>query len=565
MSSDLFALSALADELNIALAGARIDKIQQPENDELRIFVRTTGKNLCLCISCNSGAPRIHLTSSKKPSPQTAPSLCMLLRKYLSSSNIESVSIFGCDRIVQVKFVARTEMRDNAVFYLFVEIMNRYSNIIFTDENLTILDSVKRMSIDDNAEHIVMRGVKYLPVLQPKISYLNNCFSIFDNFAGGDLQKYILDNISGFSSITVSEILARTGIKGNLEGALSAAEKDSLKSIINTFRNIRTSDLYSPSLIGAKDVYPFPYSVLTGGIKTFETLSEAYDNLYTASDAEIRNKARLKSLNNVVKRLRQKVEKNINIDNERLLDCENMDKYKLFGELIVSNIYKIKRGDKKLSCLNYYDNTEIEIPLDERLSPSKNSAANYNKYNKLKRTKEFTEGKIIEDKNLLLYVSSIEQELSSLPFDAPTTSIEQELEKLGAIRIKTQKGKVRKEKSEPPYTYFYDGFTILRGRNNLQNDELTFKIASACDLWLHMKNLHGTHTIILTEGKPVPENVLQVASEIASCTATATVEVDYTERRNVKRQPNGHPGQVIYVNYKTVLAVPNLHLELLVK
>ncbi|MEG1663576.1 MAG: NFACT family protein, partial [Clostridia bacterium] len=322
--------------------------------------------------------------------------------------------------------------------------------------------------------------------------------------------------------------------------ALLDTEKDSLKSIINTFRNIRTSDLYSPSLIGAKDVYPFPYSVLTGGIKTFETLSEAYDNLYTASDAEIRNKARLKSLNNVVKRLRQKVEKNINIDNERLLDCENMDKYKLFGELIVSNIYKIKRGDKKLSCLNYYDNTEIEIPLDERLSPSKNSTANYNKYNKLKRTKEFTEGKIIEDKNLLLYVSSIEQELSSLPFDAPTTSIEQELEKLGAIRIKTQKGKVRKEKSEPPYTYFYDGFTILRGRNNLQNDELTFKIASACDLWLHMKNLHGTHTIILTEGKPVPENVLQVASEIASCTATATVEVDYTERRNVKRQPNGH-------------------------
>ncbi|MEG1529515.1 MAG: NFACT family protein [Clostridia bacterium] len=565
MSSDLFALSALADELNIALAGARIDKIQQPENDELRIFVRTTGKNLCLCISCNSGAPRIHLTSSKKPSPQTAPSLCMLLRKYLSSSNIESVGIFGCDRIVQVKFVARTEMRDNAVFYLFVEIMNRYSNIIFTDENLTILDSVKRMSIDDNAEHIVMRGVKYLPVLQPKISYLNDCFSVFDNFAGGDLQKYILDNISGFSSITVSEILARTGIKSNLEGALSAAEKDSLKSIINTFRNIRTSDLYSPSLIGAKDVYPFPYSVLTGEIKTFETLSEAYDNLYTASDAEIRNKARLKSLNNVVKRLRQKVEKNINIDNERLLDCENMDKYKLFGELIVSNIYKIKRGDKKLSCLNYYDNTEIEIPLDERLSPSKNSAANYNKYNKLKRTKEFTEGKIIEDKNLLLYVSSIEQELSSLPFDAPTTSIEQELEKLGAIRIKTQKGKVRKEKSEPPYTYFYDGFTILRGRNNLQNDELTFKIASACDLWLHMKNLHGTHTIILTKGKSVPENVLKVASEIASCTATATVEVDFTERRNVKRQPNGHPGQVIYVNYKTILAVPNLHLELLVK
>ncbi len=169
MGSDLVALSALANELNIALTGARVDKIVQPDPDELRFFLRNNGKNLCFCVSCNSGAPRIHITNSKKQNPINAPSLCMRLRKHLHVSSVEGVSIFNNDRILQVKFKARTEMKDDAVYYLFAEIMNRYSNIVFTDENLIILDAVKHLPLDVTRDHVVLRGVKYEPVSQKKI------------------------------------------------------------------------------------------------------------------------------------------------------------------------------------------------------------------------------------------------------------------------------------------------------------------------------------------------------------------------------------------------------------
>ena len=214
MGSDLFALSALADELNTALKGARVDKIQQPEVDELRFFVRANGQNKCLVASCNAGAPRIHFTTSKKQNPKVAPNLCMLLRKYLTNSVIEGVKIYNLDRILSIKFNAKTEMKDDATFYLFVEIMNRYSNIVFTDENLVILDAVKHLPLDIARDHVVLRGVAYSPVSQKKISYLSDCFSVFEDFNGGDLHKHLLDNLSGFSGATASEFLFRAGLDG---------------------------------------------------------------------------------------------------------------------------------------------------------------------------------------------------------------------------------------------------------------------------------------------------------------------------------------------------------------
>ena len=197
-----------------------------------------------------------------------------------------------------------------------------------------------------------------------------------------------------------------------------------------------------------------------------------------------------------------------------------------------------------------------------RLTPSKNSTAYYAKYNKLKRTKEFVSKKLEKDRDLLEYVKSIEDEIANLPYESDTPSIEQELEALGGGKKKSSKNKVRKEKAEPPYVYFVDGFYVYRGKNNIQNDELTFKVASSNDIWLHLKNEHGSHTIIVTEGRKVPDNVLKIAGEITASTKQAPCEVDYTERRNVKRKPDGHPGQVIYVNYKTMISEPNPHKNL---
>lgn len=564
MGSDLYALSALAKELNLQLKGARIDKIQQPEADELRFFVRAQGKNLCLVISCNAAAPRIHLTSSRKPSPQAAPNLCMLLRKYLSNAAIDEIGVFNADRIIYLRFNARTEMRDEATYFMFVEIMNRYSNIVFTDAQHVILDAVKHLPLEEAREHVVMRGIHYSPVTQPKTSYLNVCNGILSAFCGGDLHKYILANISGFSGATVTELLFRAGLANQTE-RLSDAQSKKLKE---TFAAFARCEDFAPCMIGG-EVYPNPYRSLAAAdmsnVTRFESMSEAYDALYTAGDREIRNRARLKTLSTQAKRLRAKVEKNIAIDLERLSECENMDKYRLYGELVVNNIYKIKQGDEVLHCLDYYSSQEVDIPLDARLSPSKNSTAYYAKYNKLKRTKEFTQKKLVADRELLSYVRSIEEEISALPYDAGTQSIEEELSSLGGIKRKASKGKVRKKVAEPPYIYRVDGFDIYKGKNNLQNDELTFKIASSNDIWLHIKNGHGAHTVIITEGRPVPDKVLKIAGEIAASNMQASCDVDYTERRNVKRKPMGHPGQVIYVNFRTMLSTPDAHEEFLIK
>lgn len=568
MGSDLFALSALARELNENLNGARIDKIQQPEIDELRFFVRSKGKNQCLVVSCNAGAPRIHLTNSKKVSPQVAPNLCMLLRKYLLSSTISDVSIYNYDRIVRIRFDAKTEMRDEATFYLFVEIMNRYSNIVFTDENLVILDAVKHLPLDVERNHVVLRGVPYSPVSQKKISYLTDCFSVFDDFKGGDLHRFIQDNISGFSGATIEELLLRANINSNV-GTFGAIERERLFKTIKDFASVATNTPeipLCPCIINDKEVYPIEYRSLENSdksnVKTLESMSDAYDALITDCDKYIRNKARLKSLATIAKHLHQKVEKNIAIDIQKLAECEDMDKYRLWGELIVNYIYLVKKGDDKLVCVNYYDNSQVEIPLDLRLTPSKNSTAYYAKYNKLKRTKEFVSKKLEKDKDLLEYVKSIEDEIANLPYESDTSAIEQELETLGGGKRKSSKNKVRKEKAEPPYVYFVDGFYVYRGKNNIQNDELTFKVASSNDIWLHLKNEHGSHTIIVTEGRTVPDKVLKIAGEITASTKQASCEVDYTERRNVKRNPDGHPGQVIYVNYKTMISEPNPHKNL---
>lgn len=562
MGSDLYALSALASELNATLKGARVDRIQQPEADELRFFMRAGRRNVCLVASCNANVPRLHLTESKKQSPMTAPNLCMLLRKYLINASVDGIGVYNADRILYIKFNAKTEMRDDASYYLFVEIMNRYSNIVFTDENLVILDAVKHLPLDSAREHTVVRGVRYSPVVQPKTSYLNDCFSIFYNFGGGDLKRFILDNISGFSGTTVTELLLRASVPEQT-AELTA---DMLERLICELENFRANKAFTPCIING-EVYPTVYHSLQakGEAKIFDSMSEAYDALNTDIDAGVRNRARLKALATQTKRLRARVEKNIAIDLEHLKECENMDKYRVYGELVVNNIYKIQRGDGELECLNYYDGTTVKIPLNPQLSPSKNSTAYYNKYNKLKRTKEFVEKKLADDRNLLLYVCSIEEEIAALPFEASIAPIEEELASLGGVKRKSSKGKVRKEQAEPPYVYLVDGFYIYRGKNNIQNDELTFKLASSNDIWLHLKNDHGAHTVIITEGRAVPDKVIKIACEITASTKQASADVDYTARRNVKRQPNGHPGQVIYENYKTALSKPDAHKEFLIK
>ncbi len=566
MGSDCIALGALADELDSALRGARVNKIVQPEADEIRLFFRAAGgRNPVLVISCNAGAPRMHFTSSQKPNPAGAPAFCMLLRKHLGTAVAERVFLHENDRIIGIMFSARTEMKDKATFFLFTEIMNRYSNIVLTDGELTILDAVKHLPPEDEDSHVVLRGVKYRPPAQskPYFGSPENVSAVLDSFGGGDLHRALLGGLSGLTGVSVSEWLRRAGVPADCPAPLDENKKSRLLSVAAEFSDIRSISLYAPCISGGKEVLPFPYLTIDAETTPYPSLSDAYDAFYTSVDAAMRLKARMKSISAAVKRLITRTKKNIEIDRSRLAECEKADELRIKGELIVSNIYRIKKGDTVLVCDNYYTGGQTEVELDERLSPSQNSAAYFARYAKLKRTKQFTDKKLADDLALLSYAESVQAEIDRMSPADSSAPIERELERLGVLRKKAVKGKVRAERPEPPLEYEIDGFLVLAGKNNLQNDELTFRTASAGDIWLHAKNFHGAHVIIRTRGSEVPEPVIKAAAEIAAADAGAQVEVDFTFRRNVKRLPGGHPGQVVYTDYKTVIARPDKHPELL--
>ncbi len=565
MGSDLLTLNALAKELNTKIQGAKIEKIVQPEKDEIRFFLRVNNRNECLVISCNSQTPRCHLTNVKKENPINAPAFCMLLRKYLVGGTIESVCIFNADRIIQLKINARNEMKDICTYYLFIEIMSRYSNIIFTDQDFIIFDAIKRIPLnEDNSNHIVMHGAEYEPLEQGKESFLTSSFDFIKNFKGGDLHSYILDNVTGFSGITVSEIIARCGFMNDSMPYLNEEECSRFIEFMNKLKNITEQDFYSPCIIDDKGVYPFDYMVLHKESVPYTSINEAFDELLSKEDGALRLKAKIKNLVTATRRFKARVEKRIIDDEQKLNATEDMNIQRYYGDMIINNIYLIKKGDTTLKCTDYTTGEMVTIPLDETLTPSNNAKAYYSKYNKLKRTKDFLSKKIEDDRAILEYVKSIEQELLEVTSSTNPASIEQELINIGALYAPKMEGKkkVRNPKPDPIACYDVEGFQVYVGNNNIQNDELTFKIASPNDIWMHLKNEHGRHTIIITNGKEVPESVLITASEITASTKTGKIAVDYTIRKNVKRINGALPGLVTYVNYNTLYVNPNPHEEL---
>ena len=568
MGSDLITLNALAKELNSKIKGAKIQKITQPEKDEIRLFIHTFSTNACLVISCNSQVPRCHLTKAKNDNPLSAPAFCMLLRKYITNATIEDVSIYNADRIIKIRMSARDELKDINTYFLYVEIMSRYSNIIFTDKDNIILDAVKKIPLSlENNSHIVMHGSEYSPLDQDRESFITSDFSFLKKFKGGSLHQFILDNVTGFSGISVSEIIARAGLNDDMPTSLTQDEIEKFKSFIERIKNITEDEIYSPCVIDNKGVYPFVYSVINKEVKKYDSMNEAFDALLSKEDDDIRLKARLKALTTATKRFKGRVEKRIIDSKQKLQATEDMENLRKFGDLIINNIYLIKKGDTVLNCIDYETNENVSIELDKRFTPSQNAKNYYAKYNKLKRAKEFLTNKLEEDETLYKYIKSIEEELNNVTKTTNPIPIEQELVNIGALKLPKENAKkrVHNPRPDPLMSYEIGGFQVLIGNNNIQNDELTFKIASSTDIWMHLKDEHGRHTIIITNGKDVPEDVLFIAAQITAATKTSKMAVDYTQRRNVRRMPGGLPGLVNYTNYKTIYVDPDAHLELLKK
>lgn len=570
MPSDYVTIKALTLELASILTSGKIDKIYMPEKDEISLSIRAKGSNNLLAISCNPSNPRIHLTSAKKDNPMVAPSFCMHLRKHLTGGIIRSISNLGEDRIIAISVCGHNEMRDETIFTLIAEMMGRYSNILLVNEKGTITDTLKQVPYDAVTKRCLLPGAKYSLPPQSKIlpSDVEAITQALQKFQGGSVASYMCAQIAGLSRLSAQKILdmAHVDDADALDDKQISALAEALSRLLNVYG---TSD-YCPCVRGAvddaTDFFVMPYSIDDVPV---ESLNRAIELTEGRKDQVDRHADKIKFLLKAHRAFINKNQKKLSVCASRLRECDNMERYKKMGELITCNIYNINKGDESAVVPDYYepDCPLLTIPLDSRLSPQANAQAYYKKYAKLKRTQEIVSKQIAELQDLLQYADTIAPSILLARSDDEIAEVAKELQELGAL--KQTNGKKVKEKPSSPLAFEVNDFVILVGKNNLQNDKLTFKVASGNDMWVHTKNVHGSHTIIFAEGRSIPDEVITIACEIAAYYSQATqspsVECDYTLRKNVKRHPCGKPAMVVYTDFSSALVTPNAHTEYQIK
>ncbi len=564
MPSDLITLRPLALELNDTLAGGKVDKVNMPESDEVRLVIRAGGKNHTLLMSCNPTAPRIHLTQTKKENPQVPPAFCMHLRKYLLSSTVVSVMPQN-DRVIKLTFSGRNELMDVQSYHLYVEIMNRYSNIIFTTSDDVVTSAIKTVGIEDSSRP-VMSGLKYAQPVQNKVSLddFEAVKALVMGYDGDNLKGFLTKNLNGVAGITVSEILNRADFDGKITRELAQKIAEQAKAFYNAYG----TDLFAPCTDEkGTDFFLTPYG--EGKYLPAETLSQAADSVFSATDKRVRTLQKTKRLNDAAKRFKEKQLQKIDLCNQKLAECERSEEYKIKGELLLANAWKIKKGDKFVEVENWYENGNptLKISLDERKSAGQNADAFFKKYAKLKRAREITSEQKVQAVELADYADGILEALSRAEPDRSLFDFEDELTKIGALRLKKTTGKkAPKQPPSGPYVYNFKGTEIIAGKNNLQNENATFKLASPSDIWLHVKNEHGSHVVIKSDSPS--DEVVVFAAEIAAALSSASmsdkVEVDFTNRKFVKRIPGKLLGRVNYTNHQTVTVKPDKHESFLV-
>lgn len=563
MPQDAFTLRYLCEELDAEFKGGKVNRIIQPAPEEVVFTVYTGTKTQRLYISVNPACPRIGIDNADRESPLTAPNFCMLLRKHLLSATVDGVSLVGFDRIVRIDFSASSEFFDAGKRTLFIELMGRYSNIILT-ENGKVSGGNRGVNFFDNGVRPLIVGRDYaLPPSGDKKEPSDK--SLIEYFAryqsdGEKLSDYLVKGVRGISSDTAAEAVSEYY---KTRPQFNAAE---FYAFINDFAYRRKKQ---PCVIynggDVKDVCAFPYSVIAGEPKFFASLAEAEDVFFREKETAKRFREKKERVVAVVSSAIKKVKKRLYAINARLSDAENGEKERVNGELILANIYRIKQGDKSVAVTDYYDGTEKTISLDPALTPAQNAERYYKRYNKAKRTlvaqlpqKEFAEAE-------LAYLNGVNDEIALAENASDAVLIAEELKAAGYIAKEKLPQKRRKEPAKYR-VYAIDGFTVKVGRNNVENDELTFS-AKGGDLWLHAKDYHSSHVIIETEGKDVPEKTIITAAEICAYYGKGREggksDVVYTKKKFVKKPPKSKPGFCIYTDFKTVTVKPDAHEELL--
>lgn len=572
MAFDTLCVKKIVSELSEKISDAKIDKIYQPEKDELLFIIRTKSESLRLVLSASANNARVHFTDTAKENPITAPMFCMLLRKHLSGGRITAIYQPEYERIIEFEIESRDELGDFTVKRLIAEITGRNSNIILCDFNYRIIDSIKRIDFSQSSVRQILPNMQYIfPPKQDKIPILSDeisSISLDFDIGGQKPENVILSAVSGISPLTAREIVYRVlGTNSQVSDEISPQNKEKLTFAV---RNFNKNFEFAPCIISDKNGQITEFSAIKilqygEGFKPvfYSTISEVINIFYKKRDENERTKQKSASLTKLLKGNIERCAKKLSIQQKTLKDAKNKEKYKIYGDLITANIYKIKRGDTEVSLENYYeaDNPELKIALLSKLTPAQNAQRYYKLYSKLKNAEIEVEKQIKSTLADLEYFESTLALTENLTSESDINAVKSELSELGYVKRQKNPKRQKTPQAKPLHFVSSDGFDIYVGKNNTQNDYLTVKFANSGDLWFHTKQIHGSHTIIkLGVNKDIPDTTVLEAAELAAYYSKARessgVPVDYTQIKNVKKPNGAKPGMVIYEGYNTLYVTP---------
>ena len=572
MAFDGITIANIVTELNQTITGGKINKIAQPENDELIITIKNQRKQYRLFLSASASLPLIYLTETNKPSPLTAPNFCMLLRKHIGSGKIIAIEQPGMERIIRFTIEHLNELGDLCTKYLIVEIMGKHSNIIFCNEEDQIIDSIKHVSAHMSSVREVLPGRPYfIPETQSKLNPFVLTEEIFQEKIFPrpvNVAKAIYTSITGISPLMAEEVCYRAGIDGGIptDGLEDVERVHLAHTFLRMVDDIRDGH-FEPNIIykGKEPVEfaCFPLSQYQDyRAVSYPSIFPVLETYYAEKNIVTKMRQKTVDLRKIVQNALERNVKKYQLQQKQLKDTKKKEKYRVWGELLNTYGYEVEPGAKSMEALNYYTNEMIQIPLDETMTPQENAKKYFDKYSKLKRTKEALDTLLQETGDEIKHLESIAASLDIASSEEDLVQIKEEMMEYGYVKRKNTGGKKVKVTSRPYHYISSDGYDIYVGKNNFQNDELSFKFASGNDWWFHAKGQPGSHVIVKSKNEELPDRTFEEAGKLAAYYSKGRqapkVEIDYTQKKNLRKPTGGKPGFVVYYTNYSLLIEPDI-------